>query len=914
MIQRLQIIQMLYFLFFDESLQSFTSSTHIIKFPYLFFSISPMEVQQQPWEQQEDDELEHNGLIIARRRRSPFPTNNSISSNHSSSIDHNEEGKQQDEDEDEVVNDFIPQNGIIHQDFQEKEKEKQQISEYCVYYDTDKGTVLHHESSANGIDSTAPAKTRLQGNTNVTSHNQENGNGLYPVISNQNGEHEKHDKFSDEISFDKSSASYINNKTESSDIEVIKDGDNEITEIDVETVLKKQDTHDLYCPNCNSCITKRVILRKRKRRIPAPGEDAKRNKSGTPIPSQVNVVSSNDQAQNGGDLSLDDVQPPASNEYDHQREPDVFRCLSCFSIFMPTGTGFKLFRMFGNKSDEVSNQRSQKEAVVKKHWFSSIFASDKVEQSNNRGVVESLDRENNVASSNVDELNVPRQEASLRTTNATMDLHEPKDDVLVKDQVQAANPSFSGDENAPSSTQESVTNEQLIDEESNSTTTGKSNGRIADTRDQLLTSYHIDANAKSDYPGMFVVMPPPNNNNNNAEPTENDISSLQHDGLRLLVPPNVGSLIIDNSQMNQELDVKVQMNTPGSDEKGRTNMSFSPPASMLGQSNLVDQTKDLQLPTNLAVNGKELKMYKDKVSVESTYNMPEELTVQNNVEIHLEEPLKDVLTDKQIKLVEDLKNNESIKVSIGKDTIITIDNKQLDPSRHQRSPGETGTSALQHVETGSQQGGATTLTGGRSLEIVKSVVYGGLMESIASLSVVSSAAGANAATLNVLALGLANIFGGLFVIGHDLWDLKNEPTRGSSEDRYQQFLGRRADFALHMVVCLSSYLVFGFLPPVVYGFSFRESNNRDLKLVMVAVASVICIMTLAAGKAYVANKSYFKTITYYVTFGFMVSGASYLFGDLIMKLLEKMDIFHSGSVVNLVSIHGMNSNPALATY
>ena len=111
-----------------------------------------------------------------------------------------------------------------------------------------------------------------------------------------------------------------------------------------------------------------------------------------------------------------------------------------------------------------------------------------------------------------------------------------------------------------------------------------------------------------------------------------------------------------------------------------------------------------------------------------------------------------------------------------------------------------------------------------------------------------------------------------------------------------------------------SYLVFGFLPPVVYGFSFRESDNRDLKLVMVAVASVICIVILAVGKAYVQNKPYFKTITYYVTFGFMVSGSSYLFGDLIMRLLEKIDIFHSGSVVNLISIDGVNSKPALAAY
>lgn len=118
-----------------------------------------------------------------------------------------------------------------------------------------------------------------------------------------------------------------------------------------------------------------------------------------------------------------------------------------------------------------------------------------------------------------------------------------------------------------------------------------------------------------------------------------------------------------------------------------------------------------------------------------------------------------------------------------------------------------------------------------------------------------------------------------------------------------------------MVVSLISYLVFGFLPPVVYGFSFRESNNKNFKLLTVAAASIVSIMSLAAGKAYVQSprKSYFKTISYYVVLGFMVSGASFLFGDLIMMLLEKIDIFDSGSVVN-VSIHGASSNPALATY
>ncbi|KAI3505986.1 hypothetical protein L1887_28339 [Cichorium endivia] len=876
---------------------------------------------EHPWEQQEHDEFEE-GLIARRKNLNQTPVSTAIngdfSSNNGGSVgltngEDQEQDEKEEEEEEEKVKDFSQQNGI-KVDEDEKEKEKQQTSEYIVYYDADKaiffrfkgyflfwvetniffyilfscelflryyyvkswiknsrlwkcricswdcegrtclphhnqnpkllnaktidqkrlcffheteGTEFHHESSeveANGVDSTFHGKIPMKGNNDITNHNEENGNS----ISDQNVEHQKQNNLSDsslqpsEISFEEV------DKTEISEIEVIKDVENEY---DVETVIKRQETHDLFCPNCNSCITKRVILRKRKRKIPVPSEITKRNKPETSNSSEVNLVS-------------DEV---ISNEYDHEREPDVFRCLSCFSIFMPTGDGFKFFRMFGNKNNQENSQSSQKDVAVKKSWFANIFASNKVEQSNNQGL--------------------SRPEVNPRTTNVSMD--------LAKDQVQSAipnvnqqqlqypnttgygvnrrldvdslAPSVNGDKNTPSLSQASNTIKQPISEESDKvvresngsyrpkansshTTNGNmdmeknqgqsatpsvnggenaaqglniikqpiahesdeavrdSTGMIttdsqsAESPDHLVTSYHTEFNTQSDYPGMFVVKPPLNN----TEPEQDLISPHHHDGLTLHVPPNVGSLIIDNSKMNQLLDVTIQTNTP-----------------------------DLEIGSRA-------------------------------------------------------------------------------------------------VEQGG--GGGTVVAGGRGLDIVKSIVYGGLLEIIASLSVVASAVGADAATLNVLALGLANIFGGLIVISHDLWDLKNEVAR--EEDRYQQLLGRRADFPLHMLVSLLSYLVFGFLPPVIYGFSFRESNDRDFKLLMVAAASTVCIMILAAGKAYVQcpRKSYIKTISYYIVFGLAVSGVSYFFGELIMKLLEKIDIFPSGQAVNL-SFHGAGTNPALiATY
>lgn len=69
-------------------------------------------------------------------------------------------------------------------------------------------------------------------------------------------------------------------------------------------------------------------------------------------------------------------------------------------------------------------------------------------------------------------------------------------------------------------------------------------------------------------------------------------------------------------------------------------------------------------------------------------------------------------------------------------------------------------------------------------------------------------------------------------------------------DRYQELLGQRRNFILHDSVAVLSFLVFGLVPPIVYGFSFYESDIRHLKEAAVAAASLICITVLAIAKAY----------------------------------------------------------------
>ncbi|KAL2339513.1 hypothetical protein Fmac_007453 [Flemingia macrophylla] len=198
------------------------------------------------------------------------------------------------------------------------------------------------------------------------------------------------------------------------------------------------------------------------------------------------------------------------------------------------------------------------------------------------------------------------------------------------------------------------------------------------------------------------------------------------------------------------------------------------------------------------------------------------------------------------------------------------------------------------------------IVGHQEWEILKSIVYGGLVESITSLGVVSSAAASGTAPVNIIALGLANLIGGLFVIGHNVIDLKNDHFGGDSlrmnvQDRYQELLGHRENFLLHTVVAVLSFLIFGSVPVVVYGLLITKNYYSEVKITAVAAASVVCIIMLASGKVYTNRppKSHVKTVLHYVTLALATSGISYIAGDLVKNLLEKISGSESGYVLNM---------------
>ncbi|XP_073045307.1 membrane protein of ER body-like protein isoform X2 [Primulina eburnea] len=573
---------------------------------------------------------------------------------------------------------------------------------------------------------------------------------------------------------------------ESADIDLI----DEETEYDVETVLQKQNTHDLYCPNCNSCITGRVILRKRKRnKIQI---SVKRAKTENPP-----VQESDDQVHPHHIIGA---------EEDRDSGPDLFRCLSCFSFFMPTGNGFKFWK-FGDKSRKENVRDEQ--VPRKKSWFPSIFAphnqNTAIEQDVSRASEPLLGTGKNYDTLECEDkiLLSPRHDHS--TNDAKMEQHEIVAGYHLKEPI--------------------ISNDQL----------------------EVVSGYYLKEPIISKEPlAVFAGY-------HLKEPIRGDEEVGVVAGYHLKEP-----VISKDVQVTHGSDLSVTTLT-------------------------VDETEIVnEEPAQDAIS----------VSRKGGSNLVIFSNEYGSTTIEKSEEGQIFIQTAQ-------------KGSTGEDTVITIDSyPATEIIRGIVIPAETAIPTQPTTQNGiPAQGRTEDVRRNSKIEVIKSIVYGGLAELITSLGVVSSAAGGDATTLNILALGMANLIGGFFVICHNLWELRCEQTdQVNSQSRYQELLGQRQNFKLHAIVCVLSYLIFGLTPIVVYGFSFRQSEESELKLVVVGAVSLVCIIALSIGKAYVCRppKAYIKTVVNFVILGFMASGISYAAGVLVKRFLERLGLFQSTSVSDMI--------------
>ncbi|EOA16048.1 hypothetical protein CARUB_v10004179mg [Capsella rubella] len=654
--------------------------------------------------------------------------------------------------------------------------------------------------------------------TGLANLEQENGNGIHEEHNNGNNcivfldeEHGSESAVAETDALESQSADHLNGEKKllgsengsasednkrSREIEEVEDGDvskdrdavdqpagnvieeevdiEDVEDYDVENVLDKQETHDLFCPNCDSCITKRVVLKRRKRKIRHELGDSKR----------VRGPHSNDPI-----LHSEDNLPSLESGENSEHESFIFKCLSCFTIFSPKGVAPKPIPLHEGVEGLNTQSNPQEKATGDSNWFSSIFGF------NQKGLA--------VQKGGVLPSSVPA--ADLRRDNLT---------------VYTAN--------KPSQAPALAQGDATTSIQDGSEISASQNIKPIDSPTVPVTNSHDTSK---------VV-----NNGATGEDRPNFLAPLAEE------------------QTQQKIDNDDFGTADGNHTSGKGRLSPIQPSH--GMSIL-----------NTVTNGP------DGFRVETTFH---------------EEGVPHLFEGKD--------TSDTRKPDLGPTKVTGVmDTGDRGVSTIPANP-EIDISPGNLLEEGSLREPLMRrgFVEGRKLEILKSIVYGGLIEAITSLGVISSAAGSGATMLSILVLGLANLFGGLILIIHNLQELREEePIRTTTEEnqtngreeeegRYKRLLGRRENFTLHASVAILSFIIVGLLPPVVYYFSFSEKHNRNYKVVSVFGASLFCIVLIAIAKAHVKypRGSYLKSILYYASIAASVSGISYVVGNFLEQLLE----------------------------
>nr|XP_043637588.1 uncharacterized protein LOC122608555 [Erigeron canadensis] len=180
-------------------------------------------------------------------------------------------------------------------------------------------------------------------------------------------------------------------------------------------------------------------------------------------------------------------------------------------------------------------------------------------------------------------------------------------------------------------------------------------------------------------------------------------------------------------------------------------------------------------------------------------------------------------------------------------------------------------------------------------EILKSIVYGGLTEIIASISVVAFFSDFDTTILNVIAFALAGLIGGCFFFVTNIWGLKK-----GGGNAYTEQLGRVNYFPFHATLATLSFIIFGMIPPSTFVFSFIKTNDKKLAIWVVSAVSLLCLSLLAIFKAYVITSityrfKYVRTVLWYQVIALGVSICSYLASKMVKGSIEDIGLFNTST-------------------
>ncbi|XP_057534515.1 uncharacterized protein LOC130812716 isoform X4 [Amaranthus tricolor] len=628
-------------------------------------------------------------------------------------------------------------------------------------------------------------------------------------------------------------------------------------EFDVERVMKEQKTHDMYCPNCNKCITDRVILKRRKRKIREISKDVPPEVN----PGQMTPMHPDEVSNPVERMPVSETLQNERRERDSESRLEAISCFSCFSIFISKGNGFLCWRF------------KPKLTVTQHSDVPSAGYIDATGRDDEKGTAFPLwiltccqpyHAEKPVSKPGPKSPPIPEKDVLPQQSEFPSQPSHATDALPEKGQL-ASSPSQYTHTPLPPEYQPTVSLDSDLP---------TSRGPVDDISSQPVPLDPVRPEKENNIPLWILTLCQPTESVNNAPRTG---TKLPTDDMKFPFTPSdefpvhpIQSATVLDSET--KLPSEQQTHAASDKDEPISSLDTDPP------------------PTN--EDGTRIQNYESDLSTAPSKDTTEypisQLPIKDEPgQLIVRKPVNPRISGEDIPSQLDLPEPPSTPPK--GDVIVEMpDPPKPQPSDMQPGVSASGSRPLVDVEEPLIQHLHEPPIPGIGVDILKAIVYGGLLECIISLSVITSAAGGDATTLNIVALGLANVFGGLIVLFHNIRVLKHE----HALERYEQQLGRPENFVLHAVVAMLSYVVFGLISPIIYGFSFSKSDNKNYKLTTLAAASLVCIAILSVGKAHVRRPpKYFQTVFYYICMGFIVFGVGYAAGDLINTLLKKLNVF-----------------------
>ncbi|XP_057822780.2 uncharacterized protein LOC131035152 isoform X9 [Cryptomeria japonica] len=710
---------------------------------------------------------------------------------------------------------------------------------------------------------------------------------------------------------------------------------------DIVKILKEQQSHDLVCPNCGSCITKRVILRKRKR---------------TSLVSEGNTDVRAAVSEEEDEITGDQSNRP---DIEHVEETEAFGCLACFSLFFQRVVpGVKFFQTksgSGNNSlaEQYPSENLQDSRMLLEKEKDSFYCFPFIYpwgHSKPDAVKEFTEKLPNRAAShsNITIQNIATYTST--TTKSTLTYSSRVDNVEIKEtnytatETTKTTPYLNGDSESlqleeqhprlpnlevtegrfkiPPSISIPALNDQTGQVEAklevpNESVSEEISDRHVQHADKLAESKQLEKQHvyQKDVKGTEDHLTELSFSASSALSEEHQQSKTEQHYV-YASSKHVDKVPCEIETSMDENRIRPQLVTQGEASNGM-------PDTAGNKELLRSEHQPNDLERNMVV-GKAQSDKKDYLCSCIPVSIPTIWSMWSSKELIADEQLKKpLLADPENKLTIDkevpvaLRDDQQGKVifpskldsiessdSVETQDPATLVQRKVDDSVWpnkvdsvlQSSEISQDSTVINIVQSDDfQQANTGTSVSELSKrpnteiadlkvvtdwDLLKSIVYGGLTVSITTLGVVSSTAGGEAKTLTVIAIGLANLVAGFFLIIKNILYLDH-----FHRDEFIETIGHR--FWFNGFIATVSYLIFGSLAPITYGFSFQKSDDTLYKFLAASVVSLISIILLALGKARVTKKSYIKVVILYVVTGFWASIVGFFAGKYIKKLLEK---------------------------